>query len=89
MAGWSYLDHRLRARLFRLFSQVDPLLRRLRQRPKGPEVAEKLCMSLLDCHGNGGAARPRLSKDGSFLGMIGPNNPHRHHAIAHRTVAWI
>ena len=27
------------------------LLRRLRQRPKGQEVAEKLCMSLLDCHG--------------------------------------
>ena len=69
------------------FSQVDPLLRRLRQRPKGPEVAEKLCMSLLDCHGKGGA-KPVLvfQGDGSFwLGMIGPsgNNPHRHHAIAH------
>ena len=29
------------------FSQVDPLLRRLRQHPKGAEVAEKLCKSLL------------------------------------------
>ncbi len=69
------------------FSQVDPLLRRLRQRAKGQEVAEKLCMSLLDCHGKGGA-KPVLvfQGDGSFwLGMIGPSgsNPHRHHAIAH------
>lgn len=69
------------------FSQVDPLLRRLRQRPKGHEVAEKLCMSLLESHGKGGA-KPVLvfQGDGSFwLGLIGPNgsNPHRHHAIAH------
>ena len=33
------------------FSQVDPLLRRLRLRPKGPEVAETLCLSLLAWHG--------------------------------------
>ncbi|MAR08562.1 MAG: hypothetical protein CL681_01980 [Blastopirellula sp.] len=69
------------------FSQVDPLLRRLRQKPKGQEVAEKLCMSLLESHGKG-AAKPVLvfQRDGSFwLGMIGPadSNPHRHHAIAH------
>jgi len=69
------------------FSQVDPLLRRLRRRPKGHEVAEKLCMSLLDSHGKG-AAKPVLvfQGDGSFwLGMMGPcgSNPHRHHAIAH------
>ena len=48
------------------FSQVDPLLRRLRQRPKGPEVAEKLCMSLLDCHGK---AREAQSPFWSFKGM--------------------
>ena len=48
------------------FSQVDPLLRRLRQRPKGPEVAEKLCMSLLDCHGKGGA-KPVLVFQGCLL----------------------
>ena len=69
------------------FSQVDPLLRRLRQRPQGPEVAEKLCMSLLESHGKG-AAKPVLvfQGDGSFwLGMMGPvgANPHRNHAIAH------
>ena len=69
------------------FSQVDPLLRRLRQRPQGLEVAEKLCMSLLESHGKG-AAKPVLvfQGDGSFwLGMMGPAgaNPHRHHAIAH------
>ncbi len=33
------------------FSQVDPVLRRLRSRPRGAEVAEKLCMSLLETHG--------------------------------------
>lgn len=69
------------------FSQVDPLLRRLRMRPKGHEVAEKLCMSLLESHGKG-AAKPVLvfQGDGSFwLGVMGPcsSNPHRHHAIAH------
>ena len=69
------------------FSQVDPLLRRLRKRSKGHEVAEKLCMSLLETHGKGGA-KPVLvfQGDGSFwLGVIGPsgNHPHRHHAIAH------
>ena len=69
------------------FSQVDPLLRRLRKRPEGHEVAEKLCMSLLESHGKGGA-KPVLvfQGDGSFwLGLIGPNgsNPYRHHAIAH------
>ena len=49
------------------FSQVDPLLRRLRQQPKGHEVAEKLCMSLLESHGKGGA-KPVLvfQGDGSF-----------------------
>ena len=69
------------------FSQVDPLLRRLRKRPKGPEVAEKLCMTLLESHGKGGS-KPVLvfQGDGSFwLGVIGTSssNPHRHHAIAH------
>ena len=69
------------------FSQVDPLIRRLRRRAKGQEVAEKLCMSLLETHGKGGA-KPVLvfQGDGSFwLGVIGPTgrNPHRHHAIAH------
>ncbi len=69
------------------FAQVDPLLRRLRQRPKGQEVAEKLCMSLLESHGKG-SCKPVLvfQGDGSFwLGMMGPcdSNPHRHHAIAH------
>ena len=50
------------------FSQVDPLLRRLRKRAKGQEVAEKLCMSLLETHGKGGA-KPVLvfQADGSFL----------------------
>lgn len=69
------------------FSQVDPLLRRLRMRPRGHDVAEKLCMSLLESHGKGGA-KPVLvfQGDGSFwLGLIGPggSSPHRHHAIAH------
>ena len=69
------------------FSQVDPVLRRLRSRPRGAEVAEKLCMSLLETHGKGGA-KPVLvfQGDGSFwLGVIGPSgrNPHRYHAIAH------
>ena len=69
------------------FSQVDPLLRRLRQRPKGHKVAESLCLSLLESHGKG-SSKPVLvvQADGSFwLGMIGPstNHPHRHHAIAH------
>ena len=67
------------------FSQVDPLLRRLRMRPRGHDVAEKLCMSLLESHGKGGA-KPVLvfQGDGSFwLGLIGPggSSPHRHHAI--------
>ena len=69
------------------FSQVDPVLRRLRAKPKGMEVAEKLCMSLLESHGKAGS-KPVLvfQADGSFwLGMMGPSrsNPHRHHAIAH------
>ena len=54
------------------FSQVDPLLRRLRQRPKGHKVAETLCLSLLESHGKG-ALKPVLvvQADGSFwLGMI-------------------
>ncbi|MAN19362.1 hypothetical protein SynA1825c_02537 [Synechococcus sp. A18-25c] len=69
------------------FSQVDPVLRRLRSRPRGAEVAEKLCMSLLETHGKG-ACKPVLvfQGDGSFwLGTMGPgrSHPHRHHAIAH------
>ena len=69
------------------FSQVDPLLRRLRKRPKGPEVAEKLCMSLLESHGKG-STKPVLvfQGDGSFwLGLMGTcgSDRHRHHAIAH------
>ena len=69
------------------FSQVDPILRRLRSRPRGTEVAEQLCMSLLETHGKG-ASKPVLvfQGDGSFwLGMMGPGkgHPHRHHAIAH------
>ena len=49
------------------FSQVDPLLRRLRSKPRGHDVAEKLCMSLLETHGKGGA-KPVLvfQGDGSF-----------------------
>lgn len=69
------------------FSQVDPLIRRLRKRAKGQEVAEKLCMSLLETHGKGGAKPVLVFRgDGSFwLGVIGPSgrNPHRYHAIAH------
>jgi len=69
------------------FNQVDPVLRRLRARPKGMDVAEKLCMSLLESHGKA-SAKPVLvfQGNGSFwLGMMSPcrNNPHRHHAIAH------
>ena len=69
------------------FSQVDPLLRRLRSKPRGHDVAEKLCMSLLETHGKGGA-KPVLvfQGDGSFwLGMMGTSagNPHRRHAVAH------
>mgnify|MGYP006261196965 CR=1 FL=1 len=49
------------------FSQVDPLLRRLRQRPKGPEVAEKLCI-LAGLPWQGGCkARPGLSGGWQFL----------------------
>ena len=44
------------------FSQVDPLLRRLRKRSKGPEVAEKLCMSLLETHGIAGINRHSLAR---------------------------
>jgi len=69
------------------FAQVDPLLRRLRRQPRGMHVAEKLCMSLLETHGKGGA-KPVLvcQGDGSFwLGMMGTahDNPHRRHAVAH------
>ena len=69
------------------FSQVDPVLRRLRVKPKGMEVAEKLCMSLRECHGKA-ASKPVLvfQGDGSFwLGVmsLSRSNPHRHHAIAH------
>lgn len=69
------------------FSQVDPLLRRLRTKPRGHHVAEKLCMSLLETHGKGGA-KPVLvfQGDGSFwLGMMGTSadHPHRRHAVAH------
>lgn len=69
------------------FSQVDPVLRRLRAKPKGMEVAEKLCMALLDCHGKA-ASKPVLvirGDRGFWLGMMSPShsNPHRHHAIAH------
>lgn len=67
------------------FSQVDPLLRRLRMRPKGQQVAEQLCMSLLECHGKG-SAKPVLvfQGDGSFwLGLMGPCGSHRHQAVAH------
>ncbi len=69
------------------FSQVDPLLRRLRSKPRGHDVAEKLCMSLLETHGKGGS-KPVLvfQGDGSFwLGMMGTSagNPHRRHAVAH------
>ena len=69
------------------FSQVDPLLRRLRQRPRGAEVAEKLCMSLLESHGKG-AAKPVLVCQGNgrfWLGMIGlsPMQRHRDHAVDH------
>ena len=44
------------------FSQVDPVLRRLRAKPKGMEVAEKLCMALLDCHGKA-ASKPAAQED--------------------------
>ena len=75
-----------RASFFSL-SQIDPLLRRLRQRPKGAEVAEKLCMSLLDSHGKGAAKLVLVCQgNGSFwLGMIGlsPMQRHSHHAIDH------
>ena len=69
------------------FSQVDPLLRRLRERPMGAEVAEKLCMSLLESHGKG-AAKPVLVCQGNgrfWLGMIGLSTMqrHRHNAIDH------
>jgi len=69
------------------FSQVDPVLRRLRARPNGMDVAEKLCLSLLESHGKA-AAKPVLvfQGDGSFwLGTMSPSrsNPHRPHAIAH------
>ena len=68
-------------------SQVDPLLRRLRQRPRGAEVAEKLCMSVLESHGKG-AAKPVLVCQGNgrfWLGVIGlsPMQRHRQHAIDH------
>lgn len=69
------------------FSQVDPVLRRLRARPNGMAVAEKLCLSLLDSHGKA-TAKPVLvfQGDGNFwLGIMSPSrgNPHRHHAVAH------
>lgn len=69
------------------FAQVDPLLRRLRRKPRGHEVAERLCMSLLETHGKGGT-KPVLvfQGDGSFwLGLMGASldHPHRKHAVEH------
>jgi hypothetical protein len=56
------------------FSQVDPLLRRLRQRPRGAEVAEKLCMSLLaGPWQRGGKARIGVSGEWPFL--VGDDRP--------------
>ena len=60
------------------FSQVDSLLRRVRARPNGQIVVERLCMALLDDH-DGGGAKPVLVFQGDdrfWLGMMGLNGSH-------------
>ncbi|HJN36295.1 MAG: hypothetical protein AB8E74_05315 [Prochlorococcus sp.] len=69
------------------FAQVDPVLCRLRAKPNGNEVAERLCLSLLEAHGKGGS-KPVLVLQGNghfWLGMMAPVefNPCRYQAIAH------
>lgn len=69
------------------FSQLEPVLGRLRARPNGDEVAERLCMSLLETQGKAGS-KPVLvlQNNGRYwLGMMAPldPNPHRHQTINH------
>ena len=70
-------------------AQVNPVLARLRSKPRGAEVAEKLSLSLLKSQGKR-ASKPVLvvQGDGCFwLGIIRPSMSHsrsRHqYAIAH------
>ncbi len=70
-------------------SQVEPVLERLRLKPRGVEVADKLSQSLLKAQGKRGS-KPVLvvQGDGRFwLGIISPSlsrsHIHRLHAIAH------
>ncbi|CAI8158988.1 MAG: hypothetical protein AB8A46_03440 [Prochlorococcus sp.] len=74
--------------LFVPFTQVQPVLQRLRERPNGHEVAERLCMALLDVQAAGGGAKPVLvmQDDGRFwLGMMGihARSPQRKQAVEH------
>ncbi|HGY5532584.1 MAG: hypothetical protein AB8A49_07585 [Prochlorococcus sp.] len=69
------------------FTQVDTLLRKVRARPNGQMVVERLCMALIDDH-DGEGAKPVLvfQGDGRFwLGMMGlnGNQSNRDGAIAH------
>lgn len=70
-------------------TQVNPVLTRLRSRPRGAEVAEKLSSSLLKAQGNR-ASKPVLvfQGDGRFwLGIVSPSlsrsDPQRRRAISH------
>ena len=70
-------------------TQVNPVLTRLRTRPGGLDVAEKLSSSLFKAQGKR-TSKPVLvfQGDGRFwLGIIGPrlsrSHPHRQRAISH------
>ena len=87
MARWLDSGDRLRASQFCVVLPGRPLVATIAPAPRGAEVAEKLCMSLLEAHGKG-AAKPVLVCQGNgrfWLGMIGlsPMQRHRHNAIDH------
>ena len=64
------------------FAQVDPVLCRLRAKPNGNEVAERLCLSLLEAHGKGGSWGHRgpacLGHGGSALEAVLQSSCLRH-----------
>ena len=70
-------------------AQVKPVLDRLRSRPRGAEVADKLSLSLLKSQGKQ-SSKPVLVVQGSgrfWLGIISPSESRsrsrQQHAVAH------